>query len=254
MSTLKTTNLQHPSAASPAIVLDAAGNMVPAKGYLYQQTVYFTSSGTFTKATYPWLRAIRVKVQGAGGGGGGVATTGAGQSAVASGGTGGVYAESFITDISSLSASVTVTVGAGGAGGAAGNNNGVTGGASSFGTAVVGNAGSGGGGAPADSNPNIVGATITTNGGTGDLIIPGKSSGQLLKAVGANFDPFRHTSGAGGDSVYGTGGVGITGNAGGDSGVGKGSGGSGGANGQSQGTARSGGAGAPGIVIVELYA
>lgn len=254
MSTVKTTNLQHPSAANPAIVLDAAGNMAPAKGYLYQQTVYFTSSGTFSKSDYPWLRAIRVKVQGGGGGGGGVATTTAGQSAVAGGGNGGVYAESFITDISGLSASVTVTVGVGGAGGAAGNNNGVTGGASSFGAAVVGAGGGGGAGAPADSNPNIVGATATTAAGTGDLVIPGKSAGQSLKAVGANFDPFRHTSGAGGDSVYGTGGVGITGNGGGDSGVGKGSGGSGGANGQSQGTARAGGAGAPGIVIVELYA
>jgi hypothetical protein len=46
--------------------------------YNLVQTLYYTSSGTFTKASYPWLRAIKVKVQGAGGGGGGCATTAAG--------------------------------------------------------------------------------------------------------------------------------------------------------------------------------
>jgi hypothetical protein len=39
--------------------------------YNFVQSVYFNSSGTFTKATYPWLKAIKVKCQGAGGGGSG---------------------------------------------------------------------------------------------------------------------------------------------------------------------------------------
>ena len=87
--------------------------------YRYVQTVYFTSSGSFTKASYPWLRAMRVKVQGAGGGGGSAARTSGsfGQNHGAAGAAGG-YAERFITDIAGLSASETVTVGAGGTAGA----------------------------------------------------------------------------------------------------------------------------------------
>ena len=97
--------------------------------YNLVQTVYFTSSGTFSKGSYPWLRAIKVKVQGGGGGGAGSGSNGHGGGA----GGGSAYAESFITDIAGLDSSVTVTRGAGGAGGAAGNNNGVSGGQTSFG-------------------------------------------------------------------------------------------------------------------------
>jgi len=48
---------------------DAVTGAKLAQGYTYHSTVYFTSSGSFTKASYPWLRAIRVKVVGGGGGG-----------------------------------------------------------------------------------------------------------------------------------------------------------------------------------------
>jgi hypothetical protein len=111
------------SGFEPVDVFGAAVNGTAV--YRFVTTVYFTSSGTFTKADYPWLRAIRVKCQGGGGGGGGAATTGVGQQAISSGGAGGAYAESFITNIAGLDASVTVTRGAGGTGGAAGNNAGV---------------------------------------------------------------------------------------------------------------------------------
>ena len=67
---LAPTNITTP-AAGEKLVFDGT-NWVNLEGYVYVDTVYFTSSGTFTKATYPWLRAIRVKCQGAGGGGGGV--------------------------------------------------------------------------------------------------------------------------------------------------------------------------------------
>ena len=73
-------------------------------GYRYHSTVYFTSSGSFTKATYPWLRAIRVRMVGGGGAGAGCATTGASTVSVSSGGQGGNYAEKWITDIAGLSA------------------------------------------------------------------------------------------------------------------------------------------------------
>jgi hypothetical protein len=51
-------------------------------GFRFKEAVYFTSNGTFTKADYPWLRAIRVRLVGGGGGGGGCATTSANQVAV----------------------------------------------------------------------------------------------------------------------------------------------------------------------------
>jgi hypothetical protein len=53
MSTLKTTNLQHPSAASPAIVLDAAGGMTgafpsPNRNLLYNGAMQVAQRGTST--------------------------------------------------------------------------------------------------------------------------------------------------------------------------------------------------------------
>jgi hypothetical protein len=220
------------------------------------QTLYFTSSGTFTKATYPWLRAIKVKVQGAGGGGGGCATTAGGQTAVGTSGGGGGYSESFITDITSLASSVTVTVGSGGAGGAAGLNNGNNGGNSSFGTAVTAN----GGGSGTGSNPytpsvtQFVGAGSSGNAGVGvgQLTISGQPSGFgfLFQAFGNVFAAIP------GGSLFGAPLALIASSTGanGSTGLNIGTGGSGGMNAPSQGTARSGGAGAPGIVIVELYA
>jgi hypothetical protein len=239
-------------------VLTAAGSAAPpvwaapsANGYVYNSTVYFTSNGTFAKADYPWLRAIRVKVQGAGGGGGGCATTGANQNSIGSGGGGGAYAEKFITDIPGLSASVTVTVGSGGAGGAAGTNNGSTGGQSSFGAVVTADGGGGGVGQAALTPPIARGGGgggVTTSGG--DLAIEGSGAGAAFHVEagfavpsqgGIAFLSGRPTSGT------------VTGVAG-ATGKNYGGGGNGGTNSQNQGTARAGGAGAAGIVIVELFA
>jgi hypothetical protein len=220
-----------------------------------QQVLYYTSSGTFTKATYPWLRAIRVRVQGGGGGGSGAASTGAGAVGAGGGGAGGVYAESFITDIAGLASSITVTRGAGGAGGAAGNNVGSAGGSSSFGSLVSANGGFGGGagafgGAPIWNSIDVTGPTI----GTGDLVVSGGSS-----QAGISLS-FTATIGSiGGDSFLGTATNSLktfADNQGGNgqNGMGYGSGGGGGLNSQNTATARTGGAGANGIVIVELYA
>jgi hypothetical protein len=256
------------SAAAPTVVVtdgevtDAklADGISPTKlagqGYVYVSTIYYTAAGTstFSKATYPWLRAIRAKCQAAGGGGGGCATTGASANALGSAGGGGAYAEKFITDIAGLDASVTVTVGAGGAGGSAGNNAGSAGGSSSFGALCSANGGSGGNGGPAGTlsatfhyvgNP-AAGAT----GGTGDLVIAGGGG-----HVGYGVHEAIVKNGNGGDSFLGAGGRASTitgGNAGG-SGV-KGGGGSGGSNAENNATARAGGAGGDGVVILELYA
>ena len=225
------------------------------QGYVYVQTLYYTTAGasTFSKATYPWLRAIRAKCQGAGGGGGGCAATGAGANALGSAGGGGAYAEKWITDIAGLAASVTVTVGAGGSGGSAGNNAGSAGGNSSFGTACVGNGGTGGNGGPAgtlSATFHYVGNPANgATGGTGDLVVgggPGEPGYGVHEAIVKN--------GAGGYSFLGRGGFASTITGGNDGGAGaQGGGGSGGSNAESQ-SARAGGAGGGGVVILELFA
>jgi hypothetical protein len=220
--------------------------------YNFVTTLYVTSTTTFNKADYPWLRAIRVMCQGAGGGGGGCVATGAGQNAVAGGGGGGAYAEKFITDIAGLASSVTVTVGAGGTGGTAGNNAGASGGTSSFGALVSANGGSGGGGSIAVAPINIaqVGANGSTTG-TGDLVISGSCASQPWLFISTYVN-----ASIGGESVLGKsnaqGGTGSGAN--GQNGGNYGAGGYGGANAQNQATARSGGTGGAGIVIIELYA
>lgn len=219
------------------------------ESYRYKQTVSFTSSGTFTKASYPWLRAIRVKCQGGGGAGGGTGSLGLNQVQVSGSGGGGAYAESFITDIAGLASSITVTVGAGGTGvsNAAGNQGGTT----SFGSAV--SAAGGFGGIRMDNltlNEMRQGTAPQTTG-TGDLVIPGcgteanRNSGQYGV----------HASPKGGDSVLGAGGRTALGygTAAGNAGAVYGGGGSGSVGGNYA-TAQTGGNGAAGIVIVELYA
>jgi hypothetical protein len=212
-------------------------------GYRYNSAVYFTSNGTFTKATYPWLRAIRVRCQGGGGGGAGSGSDGH----AGGGGGGGAYGEVFITDIAGLSASVTVTRGAGGAGGAAGDNNGSAGGQSAFGSYTAD--GGGGGIHPGSGGRGGQGNQTTANMG----IVFGGSSG----VNGTNsFSVVQGINGAaGGSSHLGGGGQGAgsltgTSNDGGAASVYGGGGG-----GAFRQTANSaGGAGANGIVIVDLFA
>jgi hypothetical protein len=243
------TNVTSP-VAGQKLVFDGT-NWVNLTGYVFVQTVYFTSSGTFSKADYPWLRAIRVKCQGAGGGGGGIPATGAGEIGAGSGGGGGVYAESFITDIAGLDASVTVTRGAGGAGATAGANQGSAGGTSSFGSLVSANGGGAGNGTGISGPPvNAVFGPAVETGGTGNLILFGGSTLPNVQVSTTNV--YQNQGGAsflspGCSITRTTGAAGTTGEL-------YGGGGAGGANAQNQATARAGGAGGSGIVIVELYA
>jgi hypothetical protein len=216
-----------------------------------REILYFTSSGTFTKATYPWLNAIRVRVQGAGGGSGGCATTSTGQISAGGAGAGGGYAEKFITDIAGLASSVTVTVGAGGAGGAAGNNAGSAGNnTTAFG--LTGNGGGGGFGSAAAAFASFFPVTATGGSGTGgDINISG---GDNTLPVALNAD--RVIPSVSGASVLGKSiGGSIADSGGRNAFVGKtfGGGASGPALGAG-GTQRAGAAGGAGIVIVELYA
>jgi hypothetical protein len=226
-------------------------------GYSYRETIYFTSSGTFTKASYPWLRAIRVKCQGAGGAGGGASTTSAGQASVASSGGSGAYAESFITDISGLGSSITVTVGSGGTGVAGGAGN--TGGDSSFGSLVIAKGGPGCNFSvaavpsfPANWNLGVPTSGGSASSSTGDLKIDGSSSSPA--PIGLTFGNVFSQPGTpsmlANAATPANSTTGINGNAG----LSYGGGGTGGVNYQNQATARSGGSGGAGIVIVELYA
>jgi hypothetical protein len=220
--------------------------------YRYISTVTFTSSGAFTKATYPWLRAIRIKVVGGGGAGGGAAAVTTGQASCGSGAGSGAYAESFITNIAGLAASETVTIGAGGAGvaGAAGND----GSASSFGTLVVASGGIKGytalaaGTSVAFTEPGPGGLA---SGCTGDFKAGGNGGSLGLRLSGSSC-----IGGASGGSFFGGGINSTSQNSVGVAGDAPGAGGSGAAHIRvgADLAAKTGGNGANGIVFVELFA
>lgn len=231
-----------------------------ATGYYLKETLFYTASSTFTKASYPWLRAITVKMQGAGGGGGGATTTAAGQTAVGGAGGAGAYAEFFLTNAySGLPSSATITIGAAGTGATAGANAGNTGGSTTFDIFTVGGGSGGAGGSASNTNRVIAGASGSstfTNIPSDALTIEG-GSGQPVWSLGAT-TPGTVMRGFGGRSLLSSGALAsttTTGVAGASAtSTGTGGGGSGGMNAQSQATARAGGAGSAGIVILELWA
>lgn len=213
------------------------------------EIVEFTAGGSFTKASYPGLRAVRTRVQAGGGAGAGSDATAAGESSAGNGGGGGGYSESFILE-DDLAASETVTVGAGGSGvlGGTGNN----GGNSSFGTHCTASGGTGGSIVMPSNLIGDVGAwTAGVGAGTGNVIAMTGSPGfGAIRVTGLQIVP-----GAGGSTPLGHGGrppVDVTGAAG-TAGNGKGSGGSGAISRDAGEGAHTGGAGAVGVVIVEVY-
>ena len=221
-----------------AAALSAA---VPANGFLYAGTRYYEESGSFLKAD-PFgtgdigVRAIKVRMVGGGGGGGRVS------GGRAAGGGGANYAESFITDMASVSPFAPVTVGSGGAGGNVSPQDGADGGTSSFDAPnpeqVVATGGGGGGSSQfgeggSQGLPGSIGQFISIGGGSG--------------GAGGNND---RPSAAGGSSLLGGGARegrssnnNVTGSAGTQYG-----GGGGGAKDN-----RSGGSGADGIVIIDVF-
>ena len=221
---------------------------------VYSQTVYFTASGTFTKANYPGIKAVKVRVIGGGGGGGGGAAAGTNEWSAGGGGGGGGYAEKYIL-ASALGANETVTVGAGGTAGSAGNNNGGAGGTSSFGSHCSATGGAGGDGS---LDITVVFGGDGGAGGTGsggDINMPGQKGGEgftIGNSAGNYFGAA--VAGSGGDSVLGVGATTrstTTAIAGANGGV-YGGGGEG-ATVTEGGSAQAGGAGAGGIVIVDIF-
>lgn len=213
------------------------------------QTVYFTNSGTFTKANYKNLLFVEAQVIGGGGAGGGASATGASQWSFGDGGGAGEYARGRIL-ASALSASETVTIGAGGVGGTgAGGDGGTT----SLGAHITAVGGGGGSVRPATVGLNFSADHSAKAGGTGgtggDFRTRGSAGG-----TGVGITAPTGTGQRGGDgapSQFGGGGVGGA-NATGGAGEGYGAGGGGAARGQSLG-ALNGANGAKGGVILDLY-
>jgi hypothetical protein len=143
-----------------------------AGGYLYAGTVYFTSSGSFVKADPLGtgdigLRAIRVRLVGAGGGSGGTGDT---NDRSGGGGGGGGYVEKFITDIAGLPSTETVTRGAGGTAGTTTGAGSAGGNSEAFG--LTANGGGGGAAGPSFGSGGSAGAATG-----GDLNIAGTPGG-----------------------------------------------------------------------------
>ncbi len=204
----------------------------------------FITSGVYTPTS--GTKSIIVELVGGGGGSGGTAATGTSTIAQSIGGGGGAYAKSRLT---SGFAGQSVTVGAPGAGGAAGNNNGAVGGASSFGSLVVAPGGSLGAGSAAISPVAMV-----ANGGnsaepTGANLI-GKAGEAATSAFA--YTTLGSLSSKGGGSPFGTGGH-MPSGSGFRAPSGYGAGPSG-VYAQNSATAQAGGNGAPGLVLIYEYA
>ena len=215
----------------------------------YAQEI-FTAGGTWTKADYPWAKWVRVRLVGGGGGGAGCATTGAAQWSCSGGGGGGGYGESTLS-VADLGTTETVSVGASGAAGGIGAS-GSSGGSSSFGTHVVAAGGNGGGFSAVSAA-----GTGALSGGGGSV-----SAGQI-KAIGSGGSTGMALGTAANQLWGGAGGGGGGGIGGGktddrrstegaQAGYFPGGGGSGVAVGAST-TGVAGGAGALGIVVVEMF-
>ncbi|KKL44775.1 hypothetical protein LCGC14_2362320, partial [marine sediment metagenome] len=185
-----------------------------------------------------------------GGGGGGGGATGAGETAIAAGGSAGGYAEKLILE-SALSASETVTVGTKGDGGATGSNAGAAGsGPSSFGSHCSAGEGQGGSGAASSPVSGFTYEGASGAGSGGDINLFGQPGGRARRLSGDIAQ-----LGRGGSSVLGP----SNGNwsnsnffSDGSSALNPGAGGDGGYS-RSTSQAVSGGNGDDGIVIVEVY-
>lgn len=198
----------------------ASGSATP------DQDVLFTSSGSFTKATYPGARQFRVTCIGPGGNGGS-GPGGGGQA-------GGVAIKRFIP--ADLAASITVTIDSAKA---------------QFGHSVlvVGNAGGNG------SKYSRGSGSGTASGG--DFNFTGQNGEYPADAItqpqngGTGGSPVGTDLGRGGTGGLNGSGTGQDGTAG-DTGNGYGGGGGGGGGALNDNNGGSGGAGAPGLVLVEV--
>lgn len=225
------------SSTLPAAVI----NNIP--GRLASFQVLTSGTGATYNAT---ANTTSILVECIGGGGGGGGSLGAVSSYAAAGGGGaGGYARLFIA---SSASTYTYTVGAAGAAGTAGNNAGGTGGTTSFGAslqATGGSGGSGSGGVAATGSLMAIGGAAGV-GSNGDTNTQGGAGTYGISVLGNT------ASGNGGNSLLGSGAVGIVAAATGNSATTNTGGGGGGA--VSTTSSNAGGAGGSGIIIVWEFA
>lgn len=157
----------------------------------------FTTTGTYTPTA--GMKYCVIECVGGGGGGGAVVGTTGAHYCGGGGGSGGYSRK--VASAATIGASQTVTIGGGGGGGSGGGN-GSAGGDTSLGTLCIAKGGSGGGG-------TNMGATFPVPGaggiaGTGNIAIPGNSGkyGAYASIITVFLAP-----GAGGNSMFGAGGV-----------------------------------------------
>lgn len=163
----------------------------------------YTASATWTKPAAANFLGVWTISTGGGGGGGGVGTAAASQGCAASGGGAANTALAWIP-AASLSATETVTIGAGGAAGSNAGGSGGTGGGTTFGAHLTANGGNPGTGDTSGANTGgrTGGAPSGGAGGTVDLSVGGGGGGAGIKiAAGA-----MAVGGIGGASYWGGGG------------------------------------------------
>lgn len=232
---------------SDYFLVDDDGSLCLVPGSMgLRDVIYYDEPGTFqfSKADYPWLASIRVKVQGGGGGAAG-ARADAGELVATIGGAGGGYSESFLK-ASALGATENITVGAAGSAGDF-DTDGGAGGSSSFGGLVVAPGGGGGTvGMTTGTGPACFSGVAAPLAGIGQFRTGGGAGGGALRLNG-----FEGQAGQGGEAHLGHGGFQRSSPGGGGATRGYGSG-AGGALARAGATVE-GTAGAHGIVIVELY-
>jgi hypothetical protein len=165
-------------------IYDGANGPFAINGYTYLQEVEFTSSGTFTKASYPDAKIFKVMVLGAGGGAGGAGST---NNVTGGGGGGGGYAERWVL-VADMGASVTVTIGAGGSGRDANTTQADTGGASSFGSGETYEVSADGG---------VGGYRNSSSFGSGGIGGAGVSGTRLIRGLDGHDGPALMGGGAG---------------------------------------------------------
>ena len=233
-------------------------------GRLLAPPTLITTSGPFTMPATGNL--FRIRVQGAGGGSGSARATSATSLSASGGGASGAYVELWLTRaelqalITAAGGYLDIVIGAGGPGGYAdASGNGGTGGTTQFGSAVICPGGYG-------SNYGVVTSTTTTalaNGGGGSaeptISIPGLPVNRIIMKVSGAPGYFGISvqsptlAGHGANSPLGNGGVGSGGTAAQSNGKGYGSGAGGVSNGVTQ-VVKPGADGAPGVIILEVYA
>lgn len=213
----------------------------------------FTTAGVYTYTPTANMSYCIVEAVGAGGGGGGATAPGGPVVSPGGGGGAGEYVKSIFT-AADIAGSQTVTIGAGGIGGAIGENDGATGGNTTFGALMTAVGGVGGDGAGTSLGDSVNGGPGGT-GGTGQILIPGNGGGNGY--VLYNPTAPQGSVGAGAGSFYGAWTISTSINTNstivGLNGLGYGSGASGGgSNGAAQ-PGATGGNGSDGIVIVTEY-